>query len=268
MIRTALLVLLAASTATAAPKKGPKKEPPPPAPKEAEPPPPPPPPVVTPPPRTANQRIVGVLDVRVEGVPPEISAQFQQQLETQVDTKRFWLAPRSRMHEVMSNSTKWTEGCVIGTCLGEVRRQTNADLVLLAALTGQGTSFGYVVTLVRTDTGRVLAQESERCDVCTVSEAVANATAATVKILNAVPDTLPDEGKAHAYEVAAATEKGEHDVAEAKHHSHAVATGILITGLAIAAGGAGVYFANKNAGIGMAAAGGGLVLGGVFALSF
>lgn len=269
MNRSALLVLLAASSAMAAPKKAPKKEPPPPAPapKEAEPEP-PPPPVVTPPPRTPNQRIVGVLDVRVEGVPPEISAQFQQQLETQVDTKRFWLAPRSRMHEVMSNSTKWTEGCVIGSCLGEVRRQTNAELVLLAALTGSGTSFGYVVTLVRTDTGRVLAQESERCDVCTVSEAVANATAATVKILNAVPDTLPDEGKAQAMQLAAVTEKSDRELAQARHHPHAVATGILITGLAIAAGGAGVYFANKDAGIAMAAAGGGIALGGVLALTF
>ena len=267
MTRTALLVLLAASTAMAAPKRAPKKEPPPPppAPKEAEPEPPPPAPA---PPRTANQRIVGVLDVRVEGVPPEIAAQFQSQLEAQVDTKHFWLAPRSRMHEMMSNSTKWTEGCVIGNCLGEVRRQTNAELVLLAALTGSGTSFGYVVTLVRTDTGRVLAQESERCDVCTVSEAVANATLATVKILNKVPDTLPDDSKTQEAELAAVSDKANRDVAQAKHHPHAVATGILITGLAIAAGGAGLYFENKDAGIGMAAAGGGLFLGGVLALTF
>jgi hypothetical protein len=266
--RTALLVLLAASTAMAAPKRAPKKEPPAPAPapKEAEPEPPPPSPA--PPPRTANQRIVGVLDVRVEGVPPEIAAQFQSQLEAQVDTKHFWLAPRSRMHEMMSNSTKWTEGCMIGSCLGEVRRQTNAELVLLAALTGSGTSFGYVVTLVRTDTGRVLAQESERCDVCTVSEAVANATLATVKILNKVPDTLPDDSKTQEAELAAVSEKADRDVEQAKHHPHAVATGILITGLAIAAGGAGLYFENKNAGIGMAAAGGGLFLGGVLALTF
>ena len=50
---------------------------------------------------------------------------------------------------MMANSTKWTEGCVVGACLREVETQTGADLVLLAALTGAGTSFGYVVTLVR-----------------------------------------------------------------------------------------------------------------------
>lgn len=267
MIRTFLLVLLASSTALAAPRKAPKKEPP-----KEEPPPPPkepdPPPAPAPPPRTANQRIVGVLDVRVEGVPPEIAAQFQQQLEVQLDTKHFWLAPRSRMHEMMANSTKWTEGCVIGSCLAEVRRQTQAELVLLAALTGAGTSFGYVVTLVRTDTGAVLAQKSERCDVCTVSEALANATLATVQLLNNVPDQLPDPEHEQQVRFAQARAKADAEVAAARHHPHAVATGVLITGLAVAAGGAGVYFANKDAGVAMAAAGGGLVLGGLVALTF
>ncbi len=275
MNRTPLAALaalaLVASTANAAPKKGPKKEPePPPAPVAPKEEPPPPPPSPPPPPRNENQRIVGVLDVRVEGVPAEAAAQFQQQLEAQVDTKHFWLAPRSRMHEMMSNSTKWTEGCVIGSCLGEVRKQTNADLVLLAALTGSGTSFGYVVTLVRTDTGRVLAQESERCDVCTVSEALANATLATVKILNAVPDKLPDEGAAQAAQLTAVTEKADKDVAEAKHHPHAVATGLLITGLVVAAGGAAAYFAQNQPSYALAvtAGGAGLAVGGALALSF
>jgi hypothetical protein len=265
--RIAILVLLAASTAVAGPNKSGKPETASSKDDPAPTPPPPPPPAPVPA-RTANQRIVGVLDVRVEGVPPEIAAQFQQQLEAQVDTKHYWLAPHSRMHDLMANSTKWTEGCVIGTCLGEVRRQTNADLVLLAALTGSGTSFGYVVTLVRTDTGRVLAQEFERCDVCTVSEAVANATLATVKILNAVPDDLPDEHAAQTAQLAAVNLKADQDLAEAKHHPHAVATGVLITGLALATSGAGLYFVNKQAGMVVAGAGGGLALGGVLALTF
>lgn len=263
------LLLVTAGVASARPhkKEPPKKEPPLPAaaaPNEPEPPPPEP----TKPPPSANQRIVGVLDVRVEGVPPEIAAQFQQALEAQVDTQHFWLAPRSRMHEMMTNSTKWTEGCVIGNCLAEVKRQTNAELVLLAALTGSGTSFGYVVTLVRTDTGRVLAQQSERCDVCTVSEALANATLATVKILNAVPDQLPDERADEAARLAAVHATDDQHLAEARHHPHTVATGILLTGLAVAAGGAGLYFAEKDAGIAAVAVGGGLVLGGVLALTF
>lgn len=264
-MKSLVFLALIAGVATAAPKKKepPKKEPPP---VEKAPEPEPPPPPQAPP--TASQRIVGVLDVRVDGVPPEIAAQFQQQLEAQVDTKHFWLAPRSRMKELMTNSTKWTEGCVVGACLGEVKRQANADLVLLVALNGAGTSFGYVVTLVRTDTGTVLAQESERCDVCTVSEALDKATQATVKILDAVPDELPDDKAAEIAKTQQLMAKFDKRQERLEHHPKAVATGILITGLAIAAGGAGLYFVDKNAGIATAAAGGGLALGGVFALTF
>jgi hypothetical protein len=267
-VKSALVLLALAGIAVAGPKKKDPPKPPPPAPVDKTPEPAPPPPPPPQPPPSANQRIVGVLDVRVEGVPPEIAAQFQSALEAQVDTKHFWLAPRSRMHEVMANSTKWTEGCFVGSCLYEVKRQTNADLVLLAALTGAGTSFGYVVTLVRTDTGTVLAQESERCDVCTVSEALANATLATVKILNAVPDTLPDDKAAQIAKTQEMLAGFAKQKAQLEHHPKAVGTGILITGLAIAAGGAGLYFVNRDAGIAAAAAGGGIALGGVLALTF
>src|SRR5262249_60418341 len=121
--------------------------------------------------------------------------------------------PRPGTREAMANSPKWTERCVVGQCLQEVRTQTRADLVLLAALTGSGTSFGYVVTLVRTDTGRVLAQEQERCDVCTVSEALSAATLATVKILNAVPERLPEQPFVTGTMVRAATEPLEAQIA-------------------------------------------------------
>jgi hypothetical protein len=268
-VKSLVILAVLAGAAVAAPRKKepPKKEPPvAKAPEPAPPPAPPPPP--QPPPPTSSQRIVGVLDVRVDGVPPEIAAQFQQQLEAQVDPKHFWLAPRSRMHEMMTNSTKWTEGCVVGACLGEVKRQTNADLVLLVALNGSGTSFGYVVTLVRTDTGTVLAQESERCDVCTVSEALTKATLATVKILDAAPDQLPDDKAAEIEKTQALMAKFDSRQRHLEHHPKAVATGILLTGLAVAAGGAGLYYANHNAGIATAAVGGGLALGGIFALTF
>ncbi len=55
-------------------------------------------------------------------------------------------------------------------------------------------TFRYVVTLVRTDNGQVLAQ-AERCDVCTESEATGNALLATIKLMNAIPNQLPDRGR-------------------------------------------------------------------------
>lgn len=268
-------VLVTCAVASAGPhRETPKKDPtkaPAPAPEPSRPPPAPPePPKPLP---TDNRRIVGILDVKVDGVPPEIASQFQQGLEAQLDSKHYWLAPRARMRDLMTNSTKWTEGCVVGQCLQEVRTQTRADLVLLAALTGSGTSFGYVVTLVRTDTGRVLAQEQERCDVCTVSEALSAATLATIKILNAVPDRLPDDGVEDKAALDLATRPLETRIArlsEDGHHHRALGVTFTVIGLLAAAAGTAIYMTQDHASYGLAtaAAGGGMALGGVFTLTF
>jgi hypothetical protein len=219
--------------------------------------------------RPDGKRIVGILELKVEGVPPEIAAQFESNLAEQVDLKHFWVAPQQRLHALMANSTHWTEGCLVGKCLREVKVQTGADLVLLAALTGSGTSFGYVVTLVRTDTGNVLDQKTDRCDVCTVNEALAAATAATVKLLNDVPDRLPDPAGAAAVRVATATHTG--DAAVAHHHSHTRAVGatLAIVGLVVGGVGAAMYATNHSTpGTAMLAAGGGVAASGVLVLTF
>jgi hypothetical protein len=215
-----------------------------------------------------KRRIVGILDVRVDGVPPEVGAQFQKNLEAQLDSKHYWLAPRTRVHELMSNSTKWTEGCVVGKCLHEVNTQTGADVVLLAALNGSGTSFGFVVTAVRTDTGHVIAQESDRCDVCTVNEALTAATLAAVKIISAVPDTLPSEDAAPA---PAPVMTAPAPAPDAPHHqSKAVGIALTVVGVVAGAAGGAIYAAKNHASYGLAtaAAGGGLAAGGIVVLSF
>lgn len=225
----------------------------------------------TPPPGPGDpRRIVAVLDVAVNGVPSEVKEQFQSSLDAQVDPKRFWIAPRAYVRAKMANSTKWTEGCVIGDCLREVKVQTRADLVLLVAINGSGTSFGSVVTLVRTDSGRVLSQESERCDVCTVSEALTTAALATIRLLNAVPDQLPDEVADHRADMHQAVEPLRGELRRHARHRRHVGMAISIAGVAVGTIGAVVYFAAKShdAGLAMTAAGGGLALGGVAVLAF
>ena len=218
--------------------------------------------------RPDGKRIVGILELKVEGVPPEIAAQFEDNLAEQVDLKHFWVARRQQLHDRMANSTKWTEGCLVGKCLREVKVQTGADLVLLASLTGSGTSFGYVVTLVRTDTGNVLDQKTDRCDVCTVNEALAQATAATVKLLNDVPEKLPDPDQAAAARVAAATRADDHPAVV--HESHkGVGVALAIAGLVAGGVGAAMYATNHStSGLALLAAGGGVAASGVVVLTF
>ena len=189
-----------------------------------------------------KRHTVALLEVRVEGLPDEVKDELRRQLEAAIDNKRFWLPDRRYMKDRMRGSTKWTEGCVVGPCLAELHTHSGADLVLLAALTGSGTSFGSVVTLIRTDTGNVVDQEMERCDVCTVNEAVSGATLAAVKLLNNLPDKLPDV----AAEQTAAMEReiGKARGALTAHDRHTARIGTALTavGLAAAATGLALYF--------------------------
>ena len=262
MTRALALLVVLAGTAAAGPAAGKKLPPAAAAAPAAEP--------AQPPLPAANdpRKIIGVLDVRVDGAPAEVGAQFQKDLDAQIDPKHYFLAPRARMHEIMEGSTRWTEGCVVGPCLQELRSQTNAAIVMLATITGSGTSFGWVITLVRTDSGNVLSQRAERCDVCTVDEALRNATRAAVDLLSAIPQTLPDEHP-KAAPAAVSTEPYEREIA-ALHHTHTVVgLTLLVTGLAAAAASAAVYYgADHDTGLGVAGAAAGLVVGSVIAFSF
>ena len=201
-----------------------------------------------------RRRLVGILDVQAS---PEIAASFEQSLEEQLDSKMYWLVPRAKMSERLSNSTKWSEGCFVGPCMTEVKVQTSAELVVLAALTGAGTSFGYVVTVVRTDTGRVIAQESDRCEICTINEAMSAATLATIRLVTAVPDELPADSP-----IISST--------RAPARMRKVGIAMTLVGLAAAGVGTALYFAQDKPDYALAtmAAGGGLALGGVLVLTF
>ena len=218
-----------------------------------------------------TKRMVGILDVRVVGVSEDLKAKFEKQLEQQLDSNQYWLANRAAMHDRLKFSTHWTDGCLIGDCLVEVRTQTQAQLVLLAALEGSGTSFGFVVTLIRTDTGRVLAQKTDRCDVCTVNEAMTDAILATIQLLNDVPAKLPDDNPARE----AADLRGKLTVesqraATTSRHQNRVGKVLALTGVLVAAGGAVTYFGLDRPAwaMGVAGAGGGMVAGGVILLAF
>ena len=208
-----------------------------------------------------RRRLVGILDVQAS---PEIATSFEKSLEDQLDSEQYWLVPRAKMRERLRNSTTWSEGCLVGTCLSEVRVQTSADLVVLAALTGAGTSFGYVVTIVRTDTGHVLSQESDRCEVCTINEAMSAATLATIRLVTAAPEVLPDDTGATALRDAQAGPRRQ------LRRTRGTGLGLTITGLVAAGIGTALYLAQDEPdyALALAAAGGGLALGGVLVLTF
>lgn len=217
-----------------------------------------------------RRRIIGILDVHVDGVPRGIAAQFQKNLEAQLDSNAYWLAPQRRMKEMLANSTKWTDGCVVGACLREVKVQTGAEVVLLASITGSGTSFGYVVTLVRTDTGAFVAQETDRCDVCTVSEALSSATLAAVKLVTALPEKFPDTQAEQKAAFDLTKKELVSDQAQTKSRHGIIGLTLTLTGVVAAGTGIALYVTQNqpNYALATAAAGAGLALGGVVVLTF
>lgn len=218
--------------------------------------------------RPAGRRIIGILDVHVDGVPRAIAAQFQKNLEAKLDSSAYWLAPQQRMKEMLASSTKWTDGCVVGSCLQEVKVQTGAEVVLLASISGSGTSFGYVITLVRTDTGRFVAQETNRCDVCTVSEALDGATIAALKLVTSLPEKFPDEQAAQ--QAALAQTKLEQEHKRTKKRVRIIGFTLTLAGLIAAGTGIALYLTQDRPDYALvtAAAGAGLATGGVVTLTF
>ena len=216
------------------------------------------------------KRVVAILDVNVEGIPTEAAQQFEQRLDQQIDTSRFWIASAKSTHEHLANSTTWTDGCVVGACMGEVRAQAGAELALLATLTGAGTSFGYVVTLVRTDTGNVLSQKSARCDVCTVTDAIHGASDAVRALLADVPAVLPDSAAERAASAATAARTRTAAAARAYRRTHRLGIGLTAGGLVAAAAGASWFFGASRArgGALVGGLGAGLAVGGVIVLTF
>jgi hypothetical protein len=216
-----------------------------------------------------SKRTVGILDVRVEGVAPEAKAQFGAALEQQLATSPYTLLTQQKMHEAMASSAKFTEGCIVGQCLLDIRAQTHADLVLLVAFNGSGTTYGYVVTLVRTDTGRVLSQHADRCDVCTVTEAMGKATKATVDLLDATPAQLPDAAAEQREALAAAIAPYRRDLVVARRHPKKLGTGLTIAGGVITvAGVAALIVSTGKPAVAITAGGAGMLLGGLTVLTF
>ena len=223
--------------------------------------------VVAPPPAPAaaaapKRKIIGILDVRVEGVSSTAGERFESGIEEGLGSTDYWVATRKRMREILAGSG-WSEGCSFGPCLMEVKRQTGADLIVDAYFQGAGSSYRFVVSLVDTATGAVTAQVADHCDVCTLSEALDAAALATIGLVHgAEGQVAPPAGP-----IATHVTPPESPAPSLRR------TALVLVGAAVIAGGAAAYFAHTGDDkLGYAAGGaaGGLGVAGitVLAISF
>ena len=221
-------------------------------------------PAAKPAPTTGHRKIIGVLEVRVDGVSSTAAEKFEVGIEDGLSSTEYWVATRKRMREILAGSS-WSEGCVFGPCLAEVKRQTAADLIVDAYFEGTGSSYRFVVTLVETATGSVVAQVADHCDVCTLTEALDTAALDTIGLVNGANDAP------RAVTTGSRARPDDHAVNRGRRASRRASL-LLISGAVLAGSTAAYFFHTHDRDLGYASAGAalGMTAGGIaaFALSF
>jgi hypothetical protein len=118
----------------------------------------------------------------VVGTSKTVADKLEKSIEDGLDNQGLKVAPRKRVAEMLASSG-FLEGCSFGPCLLEVRKTTGAQLVLVARITSVGPSYDLVISLLETEHGRVTSQVAERCEVCTLDEAISAATLAVIQVV-------------------------------------------------------------------------------------
>lgn len=174
--------------------------------------------------------VIGLLDVRVEGLSPAAAEAFTKKIEDGLELSGLRVASRERLRAYLAG-TPWNSACLLGTCLGELSRGADVRTVIEVALATSGPSYHYVITLLDTASGQPINQVAAKCDVCTTDEAFTEASLAVVALVNGVGDGAPP--------VVVAAASGAR-VAHAR--SRARWLGIVALGAAAAAAGGAYYF--------------------------
>src|SRR5690349_13233657 len=115
--------------------------------------------------------VIGILDVRAEGISETASDLLTREIASAVSGSGYIPVMPERLREVMV-TTPWNGACLVGPCLAELHRAADVGLVLEAYLVSVGDNFDYVVTLLDTREGVPIGQLQRTCDVCTLQEAL------------------------------------------------------------------------------------------------
>jgi hypothetical protein len=192
--------------------------------------------------------IVGILRLDVVGASAAAERKFEQSIEEGLAEHGLKVAPRQRLADMMATSG-FIEGCSFGPCLRAVRTNTQVSLVLIARITSVGPSYDFVISLVETEHGRVTSQVAERCEVCTMDEAVATATLSVIQVITGAggattdPDLDPT-GKPVGPDSRVLLAQREAQVRAGRTKLRRAA--VFFLGAAVVAAGAGAYFLSED----------------------
>lgn len=129
----------------------------------------------------ASAERVAVLDVVVTGVPSDARQRFEARVVEGLAGAGFEVVPRERVAAAFVDADV-AEGCFFGPCLERAARRLTAAQGLVARIAASGSAYSYVLTMVDMRTGAPIRQVTDTCAVCTLDEALAAATLATVAL--------------------------------------------------------------------------------------
>ncbi|HVV83070.1 MAG TPA: hypothetical protein VHE35_08310, partial [Kofleriaceae bacterium] len=136
----------------------------------------------TPAPPPIRDEVIGLLDVRFEGMSDTAGALLIREIADRVTHSGYIVVLPDRLREVMA-PTDWNSACVMGPCLAGLHQLADVGLVLHIALFSIGANFDYVISLIDTRTGAPIGQLARTCDVCTLDEALAATAGAAVELV-------------------------------------------------------------------------------------
>jgi hypothetical protein len=148
-------------------------------------------PPAEPPPAVVHDEVIGILDIRVEGLSTTASEVLTRGVAEAVGKAGYMVVLPERLREVMT-TTPFNSACRVGPCLGELHRQADVGMVLVAGINAIGANHDYVVTLMDTPTGLPIGQIQRSCDVCTIDEAIDGIAAAAIELVVRSAGRAPD----------------------------------------------------------------------------
>lgn len=182
--------------------------------------------------------IVGLLQVTTQGVTEEAKEGFISSVENSLNLAGFRVVESKTLREYLADSA-YVPGCTFGPCLKSVYAKTKVRLVVVARISGVGTSYSFVISLLDTQTGELNSQNAENCLGCTVDEALMQAS-------NLVIGAVTGSGGAKVADRPAPMVPAPVPEDNPKARKASAKVGWVLFGLGVAAGAAGGYLLSSD----------------------
>jgi hypothetical protein len=125
---------------------------------------------------------VAILEMRFASVPPALKSQIHRRMHQSLAAGGFQVTSERQTARRLRGASV-PPGCSAGPCLNRIGEVLGVDRVVVGGVSSQGTSYDITMTMLETGGGTVLAQVSQRCDVCNFKE-VEEATATAAEQLH------------------------------------------------------------------------------------